>query len=373
MMSAPCALLLVTLGALLDLAGGSETLQCRYGRGCGVGSRAVASGDSRDGQVLHRNGVTGRLPRLRGGGLPGFHSWVNNMNGHDDCFGQAKASGYRARSAYKLLDLDREHGILQGANKVVDLAAAPGSWSQVIAERQRRDAPEFQAEDNLIVAIDLQPMRPIKGVKQLQGDITSPEVADKIRSMVGDGGADLVVCDGAPDITGLHDLDEWCASSLVQSALELASTLLKKGGTFVCKVLIVDATRPTQETLLYSQLRALFGEVPNPQTLMTKRHTPNTRTTLNLKAEILNLEAIMRPRAQTSEPKPLNPTPQSVNQVCFTKPPSSRPSSHEHFIVCSKFLKTRTDGSLLNGLLTCGSLHGAGGVDEAIQGMIAQD
>jgi cell division protein FtsJ len=282
---APRVWLIAALSAVLDVAGGSGRLQSPYVRGCGgasasargVGGGAGDGGQVRNGEVIYRNGGAASLPRLRGGGLPGFHSWINNMNGHDDYFGQAKASGYRARSAYKLLDLDREHGILKGAKKVVDLAAAPGSWSQVIAERQRQDAPDFpQAEDNLVVAVDLQPMRPIKGVKQLQGDITSPEVADKIRSLVGEGGADLVVCDGAPDITGLHDLDEWCASSLVQSALELASTLLRKGGSFVCKVMIVDASRPTQETLLYSQLRALFGEVSTSRTPNTRHQASNT-------------------------------------------------------------------------------------------------
>ena len=281
-------LIAALLCGVLDVAGGSGPLESPYGRVCGgawasargagAGAGAGDGGEVRNSEVICRNSGAASLPRLRGGGLPGFHSWINNMNGHDDYFGQAKASGYRARSAYKLLDLDREHGILKGAKKVVDLAAAPGSWSQVIAERQRQDAPDFpQAEESMVVAVDLQPMRPIKGVKQLQGDITSPEVADKIRSMVGEGGADLVVCDGAPDITGLHDLDEWCASSLVQSALELASTLLKKGGSFVCKVMIVDASRPTQETLLYSQLRALFGEVLTFQTPNNRHQASNTK------------------------------------------------------------------------------------------------
>ena len=108
----------------------------------------------------------------------------------------------------------------------------------------------------MVLAVDIQPMRPLKGVTQIQGDITSKVTRARVRALLGESGADLVVCDGAPDVTGLHTLDEFCSGGLVSSALALAAELLRDGGTFVCKVLIGDAGRPYQQTLLYTQVSA---------------------------------------------------------------------------------------------------------------------
>ena len=123
----------------------------------------------------------------------------------DIYYRKAKELGYRARSAFKLLQIDEEFDILRGVNHAVDLCAAPGSWSQVLARKLPADkSPD--ADDVKIVAVDLQPMTPIKGVIQIQGDITTTETANKIIESFGGEKADLVVCDGAPDVTGLHDI-----------------------------------------------------------------------------------------------------------------------------------------------------------------------
>ena len=123
----------------------------------------------------------------------------------DIYYRKAKELGYRARSAFKLLQIDEEFDILRGVNHAVDLCAAPGSWSQVLARKLHADkSPD--ADDVKIVAVDLQPMTPIKGVIQIQGDITTTETANKIIESFGGEKADLVVCDGAPDVTGLHDI-----------------------------------------------------------------------------------------------------------------------------------------------------------------------
>uniref|UniRef100_A0A3B3DRQ2 FtsJ RNA 2'-O-methyltransferase 1 n=1 Tax=Oryzias melastigma TaxID=30732 RepID=A0A3B3DRQ2_ORYME len=135
----------------------------------------------------------------------------------------AKEEGWRARSAFKLLQLDQEFNLFTGVSRAVDLCAAPGSWSQ-------------------IVAVDLQAMAPLPGVTQIQGDITKVSTAQEIIRHFEGQPADLVVCDGAPDVNSdLHLLQ---------------NHVLKPGGTFVAKIF-----RGKDVTLLYSQLKIFFCSV----------------------------------------------------------------------------------------------------------------
>jgi len=250
----------------------------------------------------------------------------------------AKEQGWRARSAFKLLQLDEEFNLFEGVTRVVDLCAAPGSWSQVLSrvlikgekfgrsaweDEQARDRLEFfgigqksteevepaiemvdlEAEsgsregkdeslprqDVKIVAIDLQPMSPLDGVTTIKADIThpstiplllkalDPEAYDSSDTTASQP-VDLVLSDGAPDVTGLHDLDVYIQSQLLWAALNLALCLLRPGGSFVAKIF-----RAKDVDLLYAQMRIVFGE------------------------------------------------------VCVAKPRSSRASSFEAFIVCRKF------------------------------------
>ncbi|GFS90256.1 hypothetical protein NPIL_43041 [Nephila pilipes] len=166
----------------------------------------------------------------------------------------AKEEGWRARSAFKLLQINEEFEIFEGVTKVVDLCAAPGSWSQVLSRKLRCNAEN--PEDIKIVAVDLQAMASLPGVTQIQGDITKISTAEKIISYFQGESADLVVCDGAPDVTGLHDLDEYIQAQLLLAALNITTHLLKKGGTFVAKIF-----RGKDVTLLYSQLKIFFKKV----------------------------------------------------------------------------------------------------------------
>ena len=162
-------------------------------------------------------------------------------------FRSAKLLGYRARSAFKLLQLDEDYGLFTGVTRVVDLCAAPGSWSQVLAQR---------LPGGVIVAVDLQEMAPIPGVITLQGDITSRSTADRIVAHFSGNRADLVVCDGAPDVTGLHDCDEFVQAQLLLSAVTITAHTLRPGGTFVAKVF-----RGRDITLMCAQLRVFFAQV----------------------------------------------------------------------------------------------------------------
>ena len=154
--------------------------------------------------------------------------------------------------------------------RVVDLCAAPGSWSQVLSRELHKNAKQRaeetgSKEEPIIVAVDLQEMAPIPGVIQIQGDITSDATADEIVSYFQESKtssssrkpkAQLVVSDGAPDVTGLHDIDEYVQAQLLLAALNITCHVLEEGGTFIAKIF-----RGRDITLLYSQMKVFFKEV----------------------------------------------------------------------------------------------------------------
>ncbi|KAK0162208.1 hypothetical protein PV327_008562 [Microctonus hyperodae] len=173
----------------------------------------------------------------------------------DIYYRRAKEEGWRARSAFKLLQIDNEFNIFEDVNKAVDLCAAPGSWSQVLS-RKLNENHKDASEKPKIIAVDLQAMAPLDGVIQLQGDITKVSTAEKIITYFENSKADLVVCDGAPDVTGLHDMDIYIQSQLLLAALNITTHILRPGGTFVAKIF-----RAREGSLLYSQLKIFFEDV----------------------------------------------------------------------------------------------------------------
>jgi len=168
----------------------------------------------------------------------------------------AKEGGWRARSAFKLLQINENFDLFTGVKRVVDLCAAPGSWSQVLSRKLIEERKEEDAADVKIVAVDLQAMAPLPGVIQIQGDITKVSTANEIIQHFEGEPADLVVCDGAPDVTGLHDIDEYIQGQLLLAAFNITSHILKKGGNFVAKIF-----RGKDVDLLYSQLKLFFPDV----------------------------------------------------------------------------------------------------------------
>ena len=220
----------------------------------------------------------------------------------------AKEQGWRARSAFKLIQLDEQFDLFRNASRVVDLCAAPGSWSQVLSrilikgekfgrreweermgivgegeekggplgERGLREEAERKVGKRAgvkIVAVDLQPMSALEGIEMLVGDITHPETVRRILKALDPESenpkeeegkeatptshpVDLVLSDGAPDVTGLHDLDIYVQSQLLFSALNLALRVLKPGGKFVAKIF-----RGKNVDLIYAQLKCFFETV----------------------------------------------------------------------------------------------------------------
>ena len=140
---------------------------------------------------------------------------------------QARSRGYRARAAFKLVELDERDRFLRAGQKVVDLGAAPGSWAQVAAERT---GPQGR-----VVALDILPMDALDGVEFIQGDFRDAEEQAQLEALVGEK-VDLVLSDMAPNISGIAASDQARSMDLAELALEFACEWLEPGGVFVVKL-----------------------------------------------------------------------------------------------------------------------------------------
>ena len=138
----------------------------------------------------------------------------------------ARAEGYRSRAAYKLLELDERFKLLGHAQRVVDLGAAPGGWTQVLLKRR----PKAR-----VAAIDLLPMDPIPGAVIFQKDFLDEDAGDRLRAAL-DGPPDLILSDMAANTVGHRQTDQIRTMALVEAAIHFAVQVLAPGGAFVAKV-----------------------------------------------------------------------------------------------------------------------------------------
>lgn len=147
----------------------------------------------------------------------------------DDPYAQrARKEGYRGRAVYKLIELDEKDHLLLPGTRVIDLGAAPGSWSQYAVQRV---GPQGR-----VVASDILPMDSIAGVEFVQGDFREPEVLEAVRAALGGAGAHLVMSDMAPNMSGMDAVDQPASMALTELAHELAVEVLESGGTLVTKM-----------------------------------------------------------------------------------------------------------------------------------------
>ncbi len=142
----------------------------------------------------------------------------------DKYFRQAKSEGYRARSAYKLQEINRRFRLIRRGATVLDLGAAPGSWSQV--------AIELGAH---VVAVDLSEIQPLEGAHIIQGDITKPNCLAQIAAALPNR-VDTVISDVSPAASGIAVVDHTRSIELAEASLGIAQKFLKSGGNFLVKV-----------------------------------------------------------------------------------------------------------------------------------------
>jgi 23S rRNA (uridine2552-2'-O)-methyltransferase len=145
----------------------------------------------------------------------------------DEFVERSKREGYRSRAVFKLMELDRRDGLFKRAMLVVDLGAAPGSWSQYAAERV---GPQGR-----VVALDTLPMDPLAGVEFLQGDLREEDTLRRLEGALPGAEVSLVMSDMAPNLSGVNAVDQPRAMLLAELALDLAHRVLSPGGTFLTK------------------------------------------------------------------------------------------------------------------------------------------
>ena len=170
---------------------------------------------------------------------------------------QARAAQYRARSAYKLQELDQREKLFKPGQTIIDLGAAPGSWAQYVIERIR---PKGR-----LLAVDRLAIKPIDGVDIIEGDLTQPAVLEKCLAWLGEQRADLVISDAAPNLTGITVTDQANMLELAQLLRTIACQTLKPGGHFLIKLF-----QGAELNAYVAELREHFREVVNRKPVASK-------------------------------------------------------------------------------------------------------
>jgi 23S rRNA (uridine2552-2'-O)-methyltransferase len=141
---------------------------------------------------------------------------------------RAREDGYRSRASYKLLEIQQKDNLLRQGMTVVDLGSAPGGWSQIAAK--------LVLPRGRVVASDILEMEPVEGVKFVEGDFTESACFEEILDLLEGKGADLVISDMAPNMSGMNDIDQPRAMYLVELAVDFADRTLKPEGALLMKV-----------------------------------------------------------------------------------------------------------------------------------------
>jgi 23S rRNA (uridine2552-2'-O)-methyltransferase len=153
-------------------------------------------------------------------------SWVNKQR-RDIYVKQSKVDGYRARSVYKLIEIDEKFKIFKGGINVIDIGAAPGSWSQYVAKNIKSER---------LISIDLKKMEAIENTTQILGDFTEQKIQDEIKKNINNKKVDVVMSDMAVNTTGIKNIDSIQTGELCKEAMFFAKNILKTNGFFISKI-----------------------------------------------------------------------------------------------------------------------------------------
>jgi len=177
-------------------------------------------------------------------------AWLDRQN-KDPYVLKARKSGYRARAAYKLEEIDQKFRLIKPGQTVIDLGAAPGSWSQYAVKK-------LQGNGQLIM-LDLLPFDDIEGVQLIQGDFTEPAVVDEIKALTEGRLFDLVLSDMAPNITGIALQDQARYERLLESVLDFCETALRPGGVLLTKFFEGESAQVirTRMKVQFNQLKTI--------------------------------------------------------------------------------------------------------------------
>ena len=154
-------------------------------------------------------------------------NWINKQR-RDVYVKQSKIDGYRARSAYKLIEIDEKFKIFKGGVSVIDIGAAPGSWSQYVTK---------VAKNSRLISVDLKEMESIGNTVQIHGDFTDPKIQDQIKAQINNK-VDVVMSDMAVNTTGIKNIDSIQTGELCKDAMFFAKDILKGNGFFISKIFI---------------------------------------------------------------------------------------------------------------------------------------
>ena len=152
-------------------------------------------------------------------------NWVNKQR-RDIYVRQSKVDGYRARSAYKLIEIDEKFKIFKGGLSIIDIGAAPGSWSQYALKASK---------NSKLISVDLKKMQPIGNSVQIQGDFTEDKTQEEIKKNINTK-VDVVMSDMAVDTTGIKNIDAIQTGELCKEAMNFAKDLMKENAYFISKI-----------------------------------------------------------------------------------------------------------------------------------------
>ena len=174
------------------------------------------------------------------------------MNEHfdDEYVRRAQQEGYRSRAIYKLIEIQQKDKLLKPGMTVIDLGAAPGGWSEYAVTKL--------GGKGRVIALDILPMEPIDGVEIIQGDFREDDMLAQLLDLIGESGADLVISDMAPNISGMEVVDIPRSYYLAELALDLARQVLKPGGGLLVKLFQGEGFDEYQKALKQSFKRVVM-------------------------------------------------------------------------------------------------------------------